>query len=98
MRDRAHINLLTAGMGTEVNPSTAVCLSSLAFVHPHGKKLQERFFMQLFTSFSWYYPPRSSLSSGLSSGRKTNPRSLNHLKAFICNTEGVQVIRDMWKY
>ncbi len=23
---------------------------------------------------------------------------ITHLKAFICNTEGVRVIRDMWKY
>lgn len=30
--------------------------------------------------------------------KQTLAVSITHLKAFICNTEGVQVIRDMWKY
>lgn len=84
MRDCTLIHLLTVGMGTEVNPSTAVRLSSLAFVHPHGKKTPRTLrYMQLFTSFTSYYSPPSSLSSGLSSGGKTNPCNLNHsLKSF----------------
>lgn len=83
MRDCAHVHIFTAGMRTEFNHLSSCGLSSLAFVHPHGKKTPRTLrHMQLFTlSFSSYSPPPSSLSSGLSSGTKTNP-SLHSLKSF----------------
>ncbi len=74
---------VTAGMGTEVNPSTAVCLSSLALIHPHGKKTPRSLLHAAVHFFFFVLSSPSSLSSGLSSGRKTNPCSLNHsLKSF----------------
>ncbi len=64
-----------------------------------GRKLQDLFFMQLFTSFSSYYPPLHLSPVDFHQGEKqTLAVSITQLKAFICNTEGVRVIRDMWKY